>query len=304
MPHLSSKKPSHRNSRCLYQIEDYRDRLWNVRFERHTAHGWLLLLGRLVDPGNEEKNCRGGDQVIITRELAAYMEATRMTPGTIDLPVSITTVTRLRRTLGQNFIADRAIWWDEHLYDLTAPQKDVATVYGVSAATIARQSRSRCIIHGSARWTPDEKAQFRQFLTEKLSTREIAARMNKTKGAIKVMRRRLIGNISDVKPWSEEEKAEALHLLASGVKAREVAERLGRTIISLFAMRGRTIGAVSPTKLPWSADERVRLLDMVKSGHSDQEIADALKRSFFTVRNLRQKFIPEANRRKKLKEQY
>lgn len=192
----------------LYKIHDFADRVWNVRFERPTAHGWLLLLGRPANPGDEEKNCYGGDQVIITHELANYMEAMRMVPREIDLPVCIATVTRIRRVLCQNFNADRAKWWDEHKYDLTSEQKDFAVTYEVCPSTVARHSKLRGIIHGSQKWSKEDKSLLLRLLKKQLSVEEIATQMGRSKGAIKVMRRRLIGNISKTRPWSAEEKAD------------------------------------------------------------------------------------------------
>ena len=77
-----------RTPKYLYQIEDYTDSLWNVYSERQTAHGWPLLFGRCTDIADGEKAYHGsGTAVIITKELAAYMEAMRMTPGLITLPI-------------------------------------------------------------------------------------------------------------------------------------------------------------------------------------------------------------------------
>ena len=276
----------------LYKTYDHAGCLWNVRAERPTSHGWLLLLGRLAVPLDEDKNGSGGDQVIITHELTAYMNAMRMTPGTIDLPVCTATITRLRRVLGLNFKADRAKWWDERFYDLTAERKDIAEIYEVSIATAARHSKARGIVRAHSRWSQDEKALLQRLLRENLSLNEIASKMGKTRGAIKIMRYKLVGKISNNRPWSEEEKAEALRLLADGVKIKDVASSLGRTKQSLFAMRSRAIGAVSPRKQHRQDEEKARLIDMVESGYDDLQIADAPQRSKYTVRDMRQKLLP------------
>jgi len=273
----------------LYQIEDHADCLWNVRIERQTAHGWPLLLGRRTNPGDGEKNCLSGDTVIITHELAAYLEIMRMTPGQINLPVERSVISRLRRVLKHNFLVDRRKWWNKRRYEMTATQKDIMDAYSVCARTVRQQSMKLGIAHGPPRWSETEKTQLRQFVEAGLSAKEIAKRIGKSPNGVETMRHRLIGSNSTIQLWTEAEKVEALRLLACGVKAQEIADRLGKTKHSIFAMRGRVVGAITPSKAPWSKKEKKQLIRLVEAGYRDQHIAEMLGRSRFAVRNMRQR---------------
>ncbi|QCO07469.1 hypothetical protein [Azospirillum argentinense] len=86
--------------------------LWRVEEVRPTAFGFDVLLGRPVDGG------RGGKKAIITAALAAHFEAHRLAPAGLDLPLSKTTVKRIRRVLGHHRQIDNAAWWDERVDDL------------------------------------------------------------------------------------------------------------------------------------------------------------------------------------------
>jgi DNA-binding CsgD family transcriptional regulator len=234
----------------LYQLEDYAGCLWNVRFERQTTHGWPLLLGRRPDPTDGNKNHRlSGDTVIITKELAAYLETMRRRPRQIDLPICVPTIRRLRRVLRHSFQADLIKWWDEHVYDLTASKKDVAEVYGIGCATVWRYARKRGVVHEHLRWSEEEKTQLLRLLKTDLSTREIAEKMGRSPHGIRNMRLTLIGPLPSTRPWTEEEKAETLRLLASGIKVQEIADRLGRTKQSVFSLRRREIGTIPTVKV-------------------------------------------------------
>ena len=117
-------------------IEDAWRAIWQVDAARLTAHDFALYLGRPLAMSGP-----GGAAVILTAELVAYLERFRRAPDLIDLPLSRTTVKRLRRALGHNWYEDGERWWLRRLDDLEAmTTADFAVRYGVKleAVTYAR----------------------------------------------------------------------------------------------------------------------------------------------------------------------
>lgn len=91
---------------------------WEVREERQTTHGFALALGWPAGV-RRGRGAAGGVRVIVTTDLAAHLESTRMAPAAHGLPIGNTTVKRLRRLLGHHWQIDRAAWWEERADDLT-----------------------------------------------------------------------------------------------------------------------------------------------------------------------------------------
>jgi len=117
-------------------IEDAWRAIWQVDAARLTAHDFALYLGRPLAMSGP-----GGAAVILTAELVAYLERFRRAPDLIDLPLSRTTVKRLRRALGHNWYEDGERWWLRRMDDLEAmTTADFAVRYGVKleAVTYAR----------------------------------------------------------------------------------------------------------------------------------------------------------------------
>lgn len=93
-------------------ITDAHGQMWAVREKRPTRHGFDLMLGW---PANHPRGqgC-GGPRVIITHELATYLESVRLCPGACDLPVGKTALKRLRTALGHNWLVDNCRWWQDN----------------------------------------------------------------------------------------------------------------------------------------------------------------------------------------------
>ncbi|MTK12667.1 MAG: hypothetical protein F8N39_11460 [Clostridiaceae bacterium] len=73
--------------------------------------------------------------------MVSYLERHRRSPDLIDLPISATTVKRLRRVLGHNWYEDGERWWLHRMHDLeTLTTADFAVKHGVKveAVTYAR----------------------------------------------------------------------------------------------------------------------------------------------------------------------
>jgi hypothetical protein len=62
----------------------------------------------------------GSPRAILTPRLADYLAAHCHAPATIDLPISRTTIKRLRKLLGQDWTLDNEQWWHDHKADLLA----------------------------------------------------------------------------------------------------------------------------------------------------------------------------------------
>ena len=91
-----------RQAQIIDQIRDYAGNLWDARESRPTPHGWPVLLG--WPAGLQRGKGAGGPRVIVTRELAAYLKATRLAPGKIDLPLGRNAIKRLRKSAGARSI--------------------------------------------------------------------------------------------------------------------------------------------------------------------------------------------------------
>ncbi len=117
-------------------VSDASGGLWEVWDSRVTAHDFAIYLGRAIPITGP-----GGATVILTTDLVGYLERHRRSPDLIDLPISATTVKRLRRVLGHNWYEDGERWWLQRMRDLeTLTSADFAVKHGVKveAVTYAR----------------------------------------------------------------------------------------------------------------------------------------------------------------------
>ena len=117
-------------------VADYLDGIWRVIDTRATLNGFDIHLGR-PEPASGPR----GAAVILTGDLVDYLNKFRRAPDLIDLPLSRTTLKRLRRVLGHNWYEDGERWWLARLNDLeTLTAADFAVRHGVkpSAAVYAR----------------------------------------------------------------------------------------------------------------------------------------------------------------------
>jgi hypothetical protein len=107
-----------RNPKIIGEVRDVEGSLWDVRQIRETKHGFDLLFG---SPDSHLGSYRGGlPRLIATQPLYDFWEANRAkhTGIIFDLPAGRTTLKRLRRRLGFNFLDDLSDFWMERLDDL------------------------------------------------------------------------------------------------------------------------------------------------------------------------------------------
>ena len=105
-----------RQAVILYQAADYKGISWDVREERKTPHGWNIMFGW---PSSLPRGAgAGGPRVMIDKKLKEYCDDMRFDPGLMDLPISWTTIKRLRRVLDHHRYRDRPLWWKRRREDL------------------------------------------------------------------------------------------------------------------------------------------------------------------------------------------
>lgn len=106
-----------REATVIDQAVDAWGDAWDVREARPTRHGFDVLLGWPAG-APRGKGGSGGPKVVVTAELARYIDALRGTRRPLELPIGVTTIKRLRRLLGHNSHVDRAAWWEQRANDL------------------------------------------------------------------------------------------------------------------------------------------------------------------------------------------
>ena len=90
---MTKRRPT-RDDIAIDQLTDMAGMDWLVAEYRPTAHGFDLALGWPVDMAGP-----GNPRAIMTEALMDYLVATAR-PRDIDLPVSRSTINRLRRDIG------------------------------------------------------------------------------------------------------------------------------------------------------------------------------------------------------------
>ncbi len=115
-------------------VMDAWEEAWLIEEARPTKHGFALFLGR-----PREATGPMGNQVVITADLAAHFERYRRQPGTMDLPISKTTITRIRSVLGHHRYQDLEMWWLDRLVDLQElTTADFCVRHRVSAGAVSQ----------------------------------------------------------------------------------------------------------------------------------------------------------------------
>lgn len=131
-----------RHARIIAQVGDAWGSLWDVHAARETTHGWSLMLGWPVGLPRG-RGGSGGVRVILTRELAAYLEAHRMAPGAMALPCGRGVIKRLRALLGMDWRTDNEAWWLDRLDDLAdLSGVEFARRHGVSSAAVSHAHKA------------------------------------------------------------------------------------------------------------------------------------------------------------------
>lgn len=226
---------------CFGQVKDYKDQLWNVGEERPTEHGWSLLLGwpALDTYGHGQRG--GGRRIIVTKELVAYLDKMRMTPGKAKLPICADAVSTLRQRLGMSWRKERKEWWKQVECELCSPAPQFAAAHNVSATTATKHRRKHGISSANKRWTDKENALLHQLLQEKLPIATIAQKLDRTESAVKSQRRIVSGKT--VQPyteprlrWTQEEKDKLTAMVQAGHSHKEIAIALGRSTKAVINM--------------------------------------------------------------------
>ncbi len=130
----------HVTNQLIRVVRDHYDDQWSVYEERHTEHGWPLLLGR--PHTGESLNRVGGNRVILMTDLVEYLIGIRYERGAVNLPVGGTALWRIRRLLGINIYDDMREWWEEHADELSSMTEAVfAEKYGFSPAKVSMANK-------------------------------------------------------------------------------------------------------------------------------------------------------------------
>lgn len=109
-----------RNPKIIGHVRDVEGSLWDVRQIRETKHGFDLLFG---SPDSRLGSYKGGlPRLIATKPLLDFWKANRAKRGGVvfDLPAGRTTLKRVRRRLGFNYLDELSEFWDERIEDLEA----------------------------------------------------------------------------------------------------------------------------------------------------------------------------------------
>src|SRR5579875_1819772 len=167
------------NPKILGTVRDVEGSLWDVRAIRETKHGFDLLFGS--PSASHLQSYRGGlPRLIATQALYDFWHANRtMHDGAIfDLPAGRTTLKRVRRRLGFNYLDDKADFWQKRIEDLcTLSAREFAARHNVDIH-VASESR-RKLIGKRARdlgwWTHPSSL---QVLQSKITLREMGERLN------------------------------------------------------------------------------------------------------------------------------
>jgi hypothetical protein len=180
-----------RKAQIIGKTTDHTGQPWDVREQRPTPHSFLLALGW---PEGEPRGRggTGGPRIILTPELVAYLQTTRVRD--VDLPVSGTAIKRLRRELGLHWRFENARWWVEHKGDLKKlTAREFAHKYsvGVSAAAVQRIKRVGARLHPAGWWREPEVT---HDLLE-LPTREAAEKYGISESGVRGYRSLLKGGV-------------------------------------------------------------------------------------------------------------
>jgi hypothetical protein len=141
---MKSERPA------LCQVQDVEGACWDVHDARATKYGFDLLFGK---PVTRLAIYRCGlPRLIATKPLADFWEANRIKrDGVIfDLPAGRTTLKRVRRRLGFNWLDDNTQFWETHIGELKtltvrefAARHDIAieVVFDMRHKLLGRQAR-------------------------------------------------------------------------------------------------------------------------------------------------------------------
>ena len=130
---MTMTQRKHRGKTPIFgQVKDVNGDLWDIFEARNTKHGFELYFGH---PANDHGAYWGGlPPLIATEALRDFWDANR-TVGhgfLFDLPAGRTTLKRVRRRLGFNFLNDATDFWTGRIEDLASlPTREFAIRHGV-----------------------------------------------------------------------------------------------------------------------------------------------------------------------------
>lgn len=120
---------------------------WDVREARKTNFGFDVLLGWPAGTPRG-RGGSGGIRVIVTPDLASWLNALRGTRAPVVLPIGATAIKRIRRLLGYDGVLDRSDWWEmrsEDLADMT-----LAAFCKKHSVSMGAASQARTVMYGPA----------------------------------------------------------------------------------------------------------------------------------------------------------
>jgi hypothetical protein len=124
------------------EVKDVNGDLWDVRDIRDTKHGFDLCFGA---PAGNHGSYRGGlPRLIATKALRDFWDANRNENNGVifDLPAGRTTLIRVRRRLGFNFVDDRREFWMDRIEELgSLPACEFAARHGVTQVITFQRRR-------------------------------------------------------------------------------------------------------------------------------------------------------------------
>ncbi|MBV9507589.1 MAG: hypothetical protein JO323_21555 [Acidobacteriia bacterium] len=167
-----------RKSVIIDQVYDVEGHLWDVREIRESRHGFDLLFG---SPDSHLGVYRGGlPRLIATQSLIEFWDANRTKHDGIlfDLPAGRSTLKRIRRRFGFNYLDNLSEFWKERLDDLeTLSAREFARRHNVNVQVVF-DTRPK-ILGRRARqigwWRTPERL---EILRSKLSLREVGEHLS------------------------------------------------------------------------------------------------------------------------------
>ena len=267
--------------KALCQVTDYNGHLWDVWESRPTPHSWPLLLGRPAKCTRTDLPRKGPATVIITRELADYLELHRMNRSALCLPIGQNTIFRLRTKLGMNYVADRSRWWDAVREKLTGKPSAPPT-----EADPRLESR-----RPHKTWSEEEYAKLAELMAKGYDAGDIDVELGKKPRTVSAFRNKLFGKQKHPSAWSQEEKALLVNLRHEGYSAGDIALLLGRSEKSVSHKIRKLLPPPGRQGKVWTAEDVSRLRLLFQKGLNDKEIALALGRTIAAIRIMRRKVV-------------
>ena len=149
-----------RRAKIVGEATDVWGDVWDVRETRSTGYGFDVMLGwpesAARGPGGV-----GGPRVIVTPDLASWLNAMRGSTTPLVLPIGATAIKRVRRLLGYHRHIDRADWWElraDDLAQLTLAAFAKKHRVSMGAASIAHTAYYGPLLRSAGWWRSEDIA--------------------------------------------------------------------------------------------------------------------------------------------------